>query len=147
MSYRDLLSRSADDFSPAPTLPEGGWRFRCAGAKYVRPKDKEKKCFANFTYIPVVPQDDVEMTDEVSERMEEIRAWTRVWVDSDSDVDKLKKRLALHGVDVAGREFDELFKEVVGEEIEAEAEHQWVDFQGNELDTPRVELKNFSSVG
>lgn len=120
--YADIVNKSWDAIPPVEILPVGSWLLRGQNATYQASKGESSPSVL-FVYKVKEPMEDVD-----SEKLaalgdnydvESNKIFTRFWIGDNSDWDKVRKHLAKHGVDTAGKSISDSLKEFKGTEVVA----------------------------
>lgn len=121
-SYEELLDQVLDEIPEPKTIPAGSWRLRLNSATLQAPKDADKKPKALFAYKPVEPGEDVD--DEAIQALgdqnpEDSTLFFTVFVEpgNGSDMAKLKRHIAKHGIDTTGMKIPEALKAIKNGEV------------------------------
>lgn len=110
MNYDDLLNKSWDEIPEPQLLPGGGWMVEGRNVALVKPKEDGQALKVLFSYKAKEPVAvDEEALAELGEgydiAMNDL-TYT-VYVETAADLDKVRKHLAIHGIDVNGGIFGE----------------------------------------
>lgn len=123
-SYESILNSSWDDLPEPKELPVGNWLWKVNRAQYFEPKE-DKSGQVVFYLEPKEAQDDVdqdsleELGDDYDFANNEVGY--SFFVKTAKDWDKVKKFIALLGVDLDGLTIAEGLKAVKGANVFAEA--------------------------
>lgn len=115
--FESILNRSMDEVQEPGLYPTGTWLVRNVGG-LVRRDDKGREIVI-LTYVAVEPQDDVD-PDELAaagNSFEGNKLWYRRIIETNDDAFKLKKFIAMHGVEIKGKSYEEGIRELRGREI------------------------------
>lgn len=121
--FEDILNQSWDEIPTAKTLPDGSYRLRGRNASYQPAKSAEQNPSVLFVYTVKEPMDDVD-ADELKKLGGDYdfatnRIFFRMWVEDATDWDNVRKHLAKHGIETAGRAVNESLKAFKGTEVNA----------------------------
>lgn len=124
--YEEILKRTWDEIPEAQLLPVGSYRLRSKGATLVEAKEDGKNDSVLFFYNAKEPLDDVD-TDALAAMgdydISQNTVFHRVWIESFTDWDDVRKHVAKHGIEVLGSEtIEDTFKRMKGSEVIA-----WLD--------------------
>lgn len=119
--YADILNQQWDEIPEVAVLPSGSYRLRARKASYQPAKSADGNPSFMFVYTVKEPMSDVS-DDELAALGENYdvganRIFTRIWVESNADMDNVRKHLAKHGVDAKGKTLQETLKEFEGKEV------------------------------
>lgn len=100
--YNDLLNASWDEIPEQKLTPNGSWLLRGKNASFVAPKgDANGRVL--FVYSP---KDPIEVDSDAIAELEaegydvgDNQLFYTVWIERNSDWDKVRKHLAKHGID------------------------------------------------
>lgn len=103
-SYDELLSGTWEDIPDAVLLPNGGWLLKGTTVALVKPREEGKAMKVLFTYkakeAVAVAED---LIDELGDYDITINDLTfTIFLESAADWSKVKKHLALHGIEMKG---------------------------------------------
>lgn len=103
MDYSDLLNKSWDEIPEEQLLPDGAYRAKGRNVTFMKPKEEDKSPKIVFFYEPVEPVDVNEdaLADLGADYDLSINnlGYT-VYIEGPRDLDKVRKHLALHGIEV-----------------------------------------------
>lgn len=108
MDYDDLLNMTWDGIPEPQLLPDGGWLLTAKNAAFVKSKEADKSHKILYSYsakAPVAVAED--LLDELGEYDITINdlVYTQ-YIENAADWDKVRKFVALHGVEMEGALFD-----------------------------------------
>lgn len=109
-NYDDILNRTWEDVPEPVLLPGGGWLFKGQSAGLVKPREEgEGKLKVIFNYKAVRPVTVAEdLLDELGDYDFTINDLSfTIFLESAADWDKVRKHLAIHGVEMKGSILDE----------------------------------------
>lgn len=105
--FEDLLNMTWDDIPVPQTIPDGGWMLAGANVALVKPKDDNGDLKVLFTYkakSPVsVAQDLLDEMGEYDITINDLNY--TIYIKSAADWDKVRKHVALHGIELEGALF------------------------------------------
>lgn len=119
-TYEDLADMGWDDIPEPKLLPVGSWRLKARNATYKEGKGDSNPYFM-FVYVPSAPLDDVD-ADKLIELgadydVSNNRIFHRMWVETASDFDAVRKHLAKHGIELEGKSVKETLAAFKGTEV------------------------------
>lgn len=119
--YEDLLNRSWDDIPEPKLLPAGSWLLRGKNVAMFPPSEEGKPARLAFFYNAKEPMDDVSQAelDALGEdySFAENDIVKQFFINRNKDWDAVRKHLALHGIDTAGKSQADTFKAFGGTEV------------------------------
>lgn len=120
--YEAILNASFNEIPEVKTLPDGSWKLKARSAKFMPPKEEGNNPLVLFVYSAVEPMDDVNQEDLTALGDDYDYSgnsiFTRFYVESKADWDKVRKHIEKHGVDVTTDEpVNEVLKGVKGTEV------------------------------
>lgn len=149
-SYEEILKGSWDDLPEVKLLPAGSYRWVCRSAKFSPPKSEGSSPNVMFVCNAQEAMDDVS-DDALAELGEEydITANTvfhRIWLERDTDWQKVKQTITAMGVDLDGKSLEEGLKAMKNVEFIAYTTQQT--FTNKKTGVSRTEnvLQGFKSV-
>jgi hypothetical protein len=112
MDYDDILNRSWDDIPEPKLLPGGNWLMVGKNAALVKPKEEGKSLKILFTFGAKSPVDVAEdLLDELGDYDVTINEVSHtIYLETASDWNKVRKFLALVGIEMEGSILDEAGK-------------------------------------
>jgi hypothetical protein len=119
--YEDILNRSWDEIPVPKLLPVGSWLLRGRNVALFPPKEEGQSMRVAFFYEAKEPMDDVsekelaELGDDYAYSENDIVK--QFFINRNKDWDAVRKHLALHGIDGAGKTQADTFKEFKGAEV------------------------------
>lgn len=118
--YADILKRAWSEIPEPKVLPGGSWLLKGLAAKFSPPKGDSDSSTVLFMYQVKEPCEDVN-DGEVAELGEDYdfglnKISYTVWINEDSDWDKVRKHLVRNGVDISGS-LEDSFKAFKGTEV------------------------------
>lgn len=142
MNYDDILNRTWEEIPEPVLLPNGGWLLAGKNAALVKPKDDTGKSLkVLFSYQPKeavsVRDDDIEALGDYDISINDLQF--TIYIETASDWTKVRKHLALHGVEMEGAILDEngklaFNKAFRGSEVVAEvAQRSYDDANGDTI--------------
>lgn len=145
--YADILKKSWDEIQEMQTLPVGSYLLKLRNISLQPPKGDGDPRFM-FVYEPKEALSDVD-EDELAELgpdydISENRIYATFWYSTSADLDKVRKHLAKHGVDVSGT-LEDSFKAAKGAEVVAYLTHRVFTDNAGEPQTTN-EAEGFKSV-
>lgn len=109
MNYEDILNRTWDEIPEPVLLPAGGWLLAGKNVALVKPKEEGKSLKILFSYQAKeaisVAEDLIEELGDYDIAINDL-SFT-IYVENPSDWNKVRKHLALHGVEMEGSILDE----------------------------------------
>lgn len=121
-SYEEILDQVLDEIPEPQLVPAGQWRLRLQNASIQPPKGEGKSPQALFVYKPVEPGEDVD--DEAiaalgKQNPEDSNLFFRMFVEpgNGSDLAKLRRHIAKHGIDTTGMTVKEGLKAIKNGEV------------------------------
>lgn len=148
--YADILQQSWDNIPEAKALPVGTYLLKARNASFQPPKSEDKKPVVLFVYQPKEAMDDVQSTEleSLGENYDiaDNRVFTRFFIESNADWDKVRKHIVKHGVDLKGKSLEDGLKSVANTEILAYLDQStFTDKQTGEVRTQN-DAKEFAPV-
>lgn len=140
--YEDILNQSWDNIPQPKTLPEGSYLLKGRNASFQAGKEGQSNSFL-FVYQVREAMDDVD-ADKLAELgadydMENNQVFHKVWVETSVDYDKVRKHLALHGIEAKGSIADTL-KSFKGSQVIAYLKlRTYLDKSGQQITTNQAE--------
>jgi hypothetical protein len=120
-NYEDILSQSWDNIPVPKALPVGSYLLKAGSASFQPAKDADKSPSVLFVHSPKEAMDDVdrEALEGLGENYDIAgnRLFTRIFIETAADWDKVRNLVKKHGVDVAGKSIQDTLKAVRGREI------------------------------
>jgi hypothetical protein len=120
-NYADILTRSWDDIPTPKVLPVGTWLLRGKNVALFPPKEEGQSLRVAFFYQAKEPMADVKQ--EELDTLGEDYAYSendivkQFFVNRNKDWDGIRRHLALHGIDTAGKSQKETFDAFKGAEV------------------------------
>ena len=111
----NLMKKRADEVKEPAELPSGDWELRCAGGKYNENEDYDPdnansaRYIANLMFVPVKPVANVEEDLVADGAWRGKTLFKRFYIRGDADLWELNKVFSGLGIDISGRDYDELF--------------------------------------
>lgn len=119
--YSDILNRNWDSIPVPQLLPVGTWLLRGRNVALFPPKEEGQSMRVAFFYEAKEPMDDVQQSelDALGEEYSyaENDIVKQFFINRNKDWDAVRRHLALHGIDTAGKEQSETFKEFKNAEV------------------------------
>lgn len=112
--YEDVLKKSWEEIPEPKLLPVGSWLLRGRNAAFLEPKEEGQNARVLFFYIPKSPMDDVDegalaaLGDDYDYAENDVIH--TIWIERNKDWDRVRKHLALHGIEATGPIQDTLKK-------------------------------------
>ena len=142
--FEAILSRKVEDTTQPPVFPAGTYRLAAVGAKGKEGRN-DNSDYVSFVYRPVEPMEDVD-ADRFAEIDEEdfegARLFSRIWLGDKRDEWNLRKHLEKHGIDMTGRTYDEVLKDIAGAEVMGYVTED----VAQDGETPINNIQSFSAV-
>lgn len=109
--YADIASKAWDEVQEIKLLPVGSYLLTCRGGSIQAPKSADGSSSAMFTYEVSEAMDDVDMAELGADYdLSGNRIFARFWLKDANDLNRLRKHILAHGVDVKGMSIDESIK-------------------------------------
>lgn len=118
--YADIATKAWDEVQEIKLLPVGSYLLTCRGGSIQAPKSADGNSSAMFTYEPNEAMDDVDLAELGADYdLSGNRIFVRLWLSDANDLNKLRKHILAHGVDVKGMSVDESIKACKGTQVAA----------------------------